>query len=163
MEISHRPGLPTGRFSWMWTLCCLADGSFIWTNTADNIIIYIILYISLHRASIQSYWWFYQHSFVLQDSTHLVERHHDSVFCLNYGPTVETKPQKSHSVFPFLLQLSVHHGFTSAPSQPDLQRKGQMVRKSNFMYFLPVLGIQGAHWMQTNESSIWLEIWQKQP
>lgn len=46
--------------------------------------------------------------------------YHDGILLASWSNTVETKPQKSHAVFQFLLQLSVHHGFTSAPSQPDL-------------------------------------------
>lgn len=50
----------------------------------------------------------------------VIELFQFTMFVLWPVNTVDTKQQTSNSVFQFLLQLSVHHGFTSAPSQPDL-------------------------------------------
>jgi len=53
------------------------------------------------------------------------------MFALQQDNTVDTNAQTSS---PFLLELSVHHRFTSAPSQPDLQRQRLQIRKYSMDY-----------------------------
>lgn len=52
-----------------------------------------------------------------------------SVLTITLYYVLENQLTDKNSIFHFLLQFSVHQGFTSAPSQPDLSEKERRVSK----------------------------------
>lgn len=59
------------------------------------------------------------------------------VLTITFDYVLENQLTDKNSIFHFLLQFSVHQGFTSAPSQPDLsEKKDRRVRKKKRHTFI---------------------------